>query len=125
MTDARPNVVRQLVEILSDDAMSIESRVELARGADATREESIEAILIFTGLTLDELREAGTVEVATPHVLDLTIRELQAYAWIYAVISKWDLIHRDPGYRLESAMKVIPPEDAAEIVRAIKFGGLA
>jgi hypothetical protein len=104
--------------------MSIEARVELARGADATRAESIEAILIFTGMTIDELRQAGTVETTTPRVLDLTIGELQAYAWIYAVVSKWDLIHRDPNYRLENAMKIIPVEDAAEILRAIRFGGL-
>jgi hypothetical protein len=121
----RPDVVRELVELLSDESLTIEMRVELAQNSDATKEESVAAILEFTGMTIAELRAAGTVEVEMPRVLSLMMRQLEAYAAIWGVLRRWDLILRNPtAYTLESPLKVIPPDQVNLIIEAIRYGGL-
>jgi len=123
MPRIRPDVVRRLVSLLGDDTMSVDARIDLAPNSDATESEQLAAIEAFTGMAIRELVAAGTVEVKTPRVLDLTMRELRALCAIYSVVSKWDISLRD-DYRLESAMKVIPPEHAALIDEAIRYGRL-
>ena len=77
------------------------------------------------GMSIRELIAPGTVEVELPSVLNLTMRQLEAYAAIWGVLRRWDLILRNPGaYTLKSAMKIVPPNQAKLIVEAIKWGGL-
>jgi hypothetical protein len=118
----RADVVRQLVELLSDDTMSIESRIELAKGSDATSQERTAAVLILTKMTMSELVEAGTADVQTPSVYERTMLELRAHALIYSVVGKWDISLRD-GVRLGHVMKIIPPDQAKDIEWFIRYGG--
>ena len=122
MNEVRPEAVRELVELMSDTAFSEDMRIELFMASQTSVAEKLVAFAEITGLTA----------TSAPTVLDMTLRELQAYAAIWGVLHHWWVDSR--GYwtnppeldrTLESAMKIIPTDDAKMIERLLKWSRLS
>lgn len=121
----RPDAVAQIVEILSDDSLSTDTRVELVMNSSATAAEKYAAAQRFSTLTTSALVESGMARPSSPpSILDATLGQLQLLAAVYGVIAKWDVVitHRD--MTLGNVLKVLTPDETECVVDLLRRGGM-
>jgi hypothetical protein len=123
--DLRPEVVGRLLAILHDDGLSTDDKLARVFGDDeATAYERWTAARVLAHASVQGLTETGVLREHTPStVLDATMRQLQAAAATWGIVSKWDgSLKLDK--KLGDMLKIMPTEDVDDVVRFIAWGGL-
>jgi hypothetical protein len=125
--NVRPDVVAELLVILSDGSQSEEEILKRVASLDATGHEKMAAANAFSAACVNSLEQAGTLRKA-PSLLDLTFREVQAVvrrgiALAY-MLDRWGLPYwaSRPDTPLIDVLKTMPPsqiEDVAKVLRAV------
>jgi hypothetical protein len=121
----RPEVVRKLVTILSDDGLSGDERIaRVFADEDATAAEHYAAARAIAQASVDGLEELGVLTRATPTTaLDIRMDDLMVLAAVYEDLRRWNPPpHRD-GRRVGDLLKIVPHDVAAWVTRLLRMLG--
>jgi hypothetical protein len=123
--EVRPEIVDQVIDILTDDGLSQDVRLELVENSSATAAERFAAAQRFSQMCVNAIIESKMARPsAQPSILDATLGQLQRLAAAYGVLAQWDLVLTKPHMSLGNALKLIPADEAESIVGLLRGGGM-